>query len=128
MVRTKLFEIKFVRYADDMVIHCVTKEQAEQLLQAIKERLSDVKLKLNEKKTQIVYSKDYKRKASHDKVQFEFLGFSYQPRQSKCQYRRNKSFIGFRAEVSQGNQKKIRESIKTLINWRNTTLEIREIA
>ncbi len=121
-------EVKLVRYADDMVIHCTTKEQAEQLLQAIKERLSDVKLKLNEKKTQIVYCKDYKRKEKHERVQFEFLGFSYQPRPGKSQYKAKKIFTAFTVEISQGNQKKIREEIKTLINWRNTTVEIKEIS
>lgn len=121
-------EVKFVRYADDIIIHCATKEQAEQLLQAIRERLSEVKLKLNENKTQIVYCKDYRRKKQHEKVQFEFLGFSYQPRKSKSQFGQSKSFTAHTAAISSSNQQKIREKINTLIHWKNTTVEMREIA
>lgn len=62
----------FERYADDLVIHCRTKEEAEQLLTAIKARLQQVKLRINEQKTQIVYCKDYKRTEKHQNVQFSF--------------------------------------------------------
>ncbi|OFZ55245.1 MAG: group II intron reverse transcriptase/maturase, partial [Bacteroidetes bacterium RIFCSPHIGHO2_02_FULL_44_7] len=36
-------EVSFVRYADDMVIHCRTKEEAETILEAVKNRLKEVK-------------------------------------------------------------------------------------
>lgn len=121
-------EVKFVRYADDMIIHCASKEQAEQILQAIRERLSEVKLKLNEKKTQIVYCQDYRRTAKHERVKFEFLGFSYQPRACKSHYGERKSFTAHTAEISNENQQKIRETINTLIYWKNTTVEMKEIA
>ncbi len=118
----------FVRYADDMVIHCDTKQEAEQLLQAIEQRLQQVKLRLNEKKTQIVYCKDYRRTQKHEKVQFGFLGFSYQPRKIKSKYGAGKSYTAFTAEISKENQKKIREQIKETVAWRNTRMEIRDIA
>jgi RNA-directed DNA polymerase len=121
-------QISFVRYADDMVLHCNTKEEAEQLLQAIRARLQQVSLRLNEKKTQIVYCKDYRRTRKHDKVQFGFLGFSYQPRKSKSKYGGGKSYTAFTAEISKENQRKIREQIKETIAWRNTRMEIMDIA
>jgi group II intron reverse transcriptase/maturase len=121
-------QISFVRYADDMIIHCNTKQEAEQLLKTIKERLQQVKLRLNEKKTQIVYCKDYRRTQKHEKVQFGFLGFSYQPRKSKSNYGEHKSYTAFTAEISKENQKKIRQEIKQTIVWRNTRMEIMEIA
>jgi group II intron reverse transcriptase/maturase len=121
-------QVIFVRYADDMVIHCETKEEAEQILKAIRERLEQVKLRLNEKKTQIVYCKDYRRTKRHEKVQFGFLGFSYQPRQSKSKFGEGKSFTTFTAGISKENQKKIREQIKETIAWRNTRMEITDIA
>lgn len=119
--------IRFVRYADDMVIHCSTQQEAEQLLLAVKERLEQVGLRLNEKKTQIVYCKDYRRTGKHEKVQFGFLGFSYQPRASRSKYEAG-SYSAFTAEISKENQKKIRDEIKGTIYWRNTRLEIGEIA
>ena len=119
--------IRFVRYADDMVIHCASKEEAESLLCAIKERLRAVELRLNEKKTQIVYCKDYRRTAKEDKVQFGFLGFSYQPR--KCHSKNgNKDYLGFTAEISKENQKKITEAIRTTVDWRITQVKIETIA
>ena len=121
-------QISFVRYADDMVIHCNTKQEAEQLLQAIRARLQQVNLRLNEKKTHIVYCKDYRRTQKHDKVQFGFLGFSYQPRKSKSKYGGGKSYTAFTAEINKENQKKIREQITETIAWRNTRMEIMDIA
>jgi len=121
-------QLSFVRYADDMVIHCESEEEAEQLLMAIKERLQQVQLRLNEQKTQIVYCKDYKRTKKNPKVQFEFLGFSYQPRQGRSKYGEAKSFTIFAPEISKDNQTKIRDQIKGTIDWRNTRLELSDIA
>src|ERR1700730_4921958 len=121
-------QISFVRYADDMVVHCNTKEEAEQLLQAIRVRMQQVNLRLNEKKTQIVYCRDYRRTRNHDKVQFGFLGFSYQPRKSKSKYGEGKSYTAFTAEIGKENQRKIGEQIKETIAWRNTRMEMMEIA
>jgi len=70
----------FVRYADDRVVHCASKAEAEKVLEAIKRRLAEVKLQVKEEKTRIAYCRDYRRKARHDVVKIEFLGFSYQPR------------------------------------------------
>ena len=121
-------EVSFVRYADDMVIHCRSKEAAEKLLSAIKERLAVVGLRLNEGKTQIVYCKDYRRTEKQSKVQFGFLGFSYQPRRSQHKLYKHKSYMAFTAEISKANQKKITEAIKTAVNWRITQMEIGAIA
>lgn len=118
-------QIKFVRYADDAVIHCKSKAEAEQILLAIKERMEQIGLRLNETKTKIVYCKDYRRKQNHEQIQFGFLGFSYQPRQVQ---RNGNRFIGFTAEISKDNQTKIREDIRDSVNWRNTKQEIEEIA
>jgi group II intron reverse transcriptase/maturase len=121
-------ELSFVRYADDMVLHCRSREEAEALLVAIKQRLATVELRLNEKKTQIVYCKDYRRKATHSKVQFGFLGFSFQPRKSQDKYKKDRSYMSFTAEISKANQQKITEAIRTGLNWRNTQQEMVEIA
>lgn len=118
-------QIRFVRYADDAVVHCKDKSEAEQLLSAIRERMKQIGLSLNEEKTRIVYCKDYRRKQNHEHVQFGFLGFSYQPRQTKLEGNR---FMAFTAEISKDSQKKIREKIRETVNWRNTTKKIEQIA
>jgi group II intron reverse transcriptase/maturase len=119
--------VRFVRYADDVVIHCSTHQQAEQVKEALINRLAEVKLRVNESKTHIAYCKDYRRKGSHDKVKFEFLGFSYQPRARKSK-RDGKNFMAFTAEISQTNKKRIIQTIRELGAWRDTRVEIRSIA
>ena len=119
--------VRFVRYADDVVIHCSTHQQAEQVKEALINRLAEVKLKVNESKTHIAYCKDYRRKESHEKVKFEFLGFSYQPRARKSK-RDGKNFMAFTAEISQTNKKRITQTIRELGVWRDTRVEIQSIA
>jgi group II intron reverse transcriptase/maturase len=120
-------QINFVRYADDMVVHCNSKAEAEEVLEAIKARLAEVKLQIKPEKTRIAYCKDYRRKAKHEVVQFDFLGFSYQPRARKSK-RNGKNYMAFTAEISQTNQKRIRDEIRSVKVWRHTTLEARDIA
>ncbi|MGQ3683412.1 MAG: group II intron reverse transcriptase/maturase [Candidatus Loosdrechtia sp.] len=120
-------QVNFVRYADDIVVHCTSKAEAEKVLEAIKRRLAEVKLEIKEEKTRIVYCRDYRRKARHDVVKFEFLGFSYQPRARKSK-RDGKLFSAFAAEISQSNQKRIRAVIREQKLWRNTQVEMTEIA
>lgn len=118
-------QTRFVRYADDAVVHCRTKEEAEQLLEAIRARMSEIGLRLNETKTKIVYCKDYRRKQEYEQIQFGFLGYSFQPRQIQSGGNR---FMGFTPEISKDNQTKIRENIKDTVHWRNTRQTIDEIA
>jgi group II intron reverse transcriptase/maturase len=120
-------QVSFVRYADDVVIHCKSKADAEVVLAAVKTRLTEVKLSLKEAKTRIVYCKDYRRREKHEAVTFEFLGFSYQPRAAKSHFG-NKLFSAFTAEISPHNQKRIREIIRTAKVWRNTSVEVSDIA
>ena len=120
-------DLRFVRYADDIVIHCKSKAQAEEVLSTVRKRLAEVKLKVKEEKTRIAYCKDYRRKEKHEHVQFEFLGFSYQPR-ARLSNMNNRSFTAFSAELSQSSQKKIRDEIKQTKPLRNTQLPLIVIA
>jgi len=120
-------DVRFVRYADDVVVHCNTKEQADTVLEAIRDRLGQVKLRIKETKTRIAYCKDYKRKQSHENVRFEFLGFSYQPRKRISKYN-GKPYMAFTAEISPSNQKKIRQVIRELKAWGNTRMEVTDLA
>jgi retron-type reverse transcriptase len=72
--------IRFVRYADDIILHCQTEEEAKSVLASVKERLKECKLQLNTQKTKIVYCQDYRREKKHYRKKFDFLGFSFQPR------------------------------------------------
>jgi len=54
-MKRKYPSVPFERYADDTICHCRTKEEAEFLKTAIKDRIEQCKLSLNEAKTKIVY-------------------------------------------------------------------------
>ena len=65
----------FERFADDIVVHCAPKEQAEQLLKQIRQRLAHVKLSLHPEKTKVVYCKNGKRPQDHDQTHARSLPF-----------------------------------------------------
>ena len=56
----------FERFADDAIVHCTTRRQAEHVLERIAERMSEVGLRLHPVKTRIVYCKDDKRRGEHE--------------------------------------------------------------
>jgi RNA-directed DNA polymerase len=72
----------FERYADDVVVHCVNRRQAEEVLSAIAERMGEVGLKLHPDKTRIVYCKDGLRRGAHKHTSFTFLGYSFRGREA----------------------------------------------
>jgi len=74
--------VPFERYADDAVVHCVSKRQAERVLDALERRMGEVGLKLHPDKTRIVYCKDKKRRGSHEHTSFTFLGYTFRPRRA----------------------------------------------
>src|SRR5271168_2163722 len=56
----------FERFADDAIVHCKSKVQAEAVLGRIAERMNEVGLRLHPDKTRIVYCKDGKRRGQHE--------------------------------------------------------------
>ena len=74
--------VRFARYADDAVLHCKSKRQAEYVLDCIRERFRACKLELHPGKTRIVYCKDINRMGDHPDIQFTFLGYTFRPRKA----------------------------------------------
>jgi RNA-directed DNA polymerase len=70
----------FERYADDAVVHCKSRRQAEMVLAGIAARMNEVGLRLHPDKTRIVYCKDSNRRSEHEHTSFSFLGFAFRPR------------------------------------------------
>jgi RNA-directed DNA polymerase len=96
------------------VIHCKTKGEAISLLEALKNRLRECFLELHPEKTKIIYCKDANRKNDdHDKITFDFLGYTFQPRRSRT--RRGKIFLNFSPAISGKAKRKIKEVIR---GWR----------
>lgn len=118
----------FVRYADDVVVHCSTKEEAEEVLGAISQRLNQVKLSIKESKTKIAYCKDYRRKRNHEVVSFDFLGFRFKPIGMKSKKEEGKYFVGFGGVISPTNKKRITEIIRNEKTMKNTSLDLVDIS
>lgn len=76
-------EVPFERYADDVVVHCKTEEQARAVRMSIEERLAQCKLEVHPEKTKIVYCKDDNRRGRYPHEKFDFLGYTFRPRRSK---------------------------------------------
>jgi RNA-directed DNA polymerase len=116
--------IRFERYADDVIVHCHTKREAKEILLQITERMNQCQLELHPLKTKIVYCKDFKRKEPHEHVQFDFLGFSFQPRPTK-DYRTGTIQNQFDLSISRASQKKIVEEINrfNIHKWSTGTIE-----
>jgi RNA-directed DNA polymerase len=73
----------FERYADDAVVHCVSRRRAEEVLAGIAARMGEVGLRLHPDKTRIVYCKDSNRRGEHEHISFTFLGFAFRPREAR---------------------------------------------
>lgn len=109
-LRIKYPQCPFERYDDDSVSHCQSKEQAEQLKEALQERLKACGLEMHRDKTRIVYCKDEDRNKSYPHVSFDFLGYTFRSRKSRN--RQGKFFTGFLPAVSDKAGKAIREKIR----------------
>lgn len=105
--------IAFERYADDAVVHCRSRGEAELVLAAIRDRFAQCGLELHPVKTRIVYCKDDDRRGEHEHVSFDFLGYTFQPRRAKNRW--GKFFVSFLPAISTKAAKTIRATIR---EWR----------
>ena len=119
-------EIAFVRYADDMVIHCSTEAETKQMLTAIRLRLAECKLSLSEEKTKMVYCRDYRRVQQDYGKKFDFLGFTFKPRTLPS--KRGGLFVGYGCAISQKAQTRVIQVWKELNLHRRSDLTIQDIA
>lgn len=76
----------FERYADDIVAHCDTENQAHDLWAAIARRLESLGLELNPDKTKVVYCKDTNRRGNAEHTSFDFLGYTFRGRPARGQH------------------------------------------
>jgi group II intron reverse transcriptase/maturase len=105
--------IRFERYADDILVHCRTEAEAQAVLAAIRGRFAQVGLELHPTKTRIVYCKDDDRPGGSTPIQFDFLGYTFQPRRAKNRW--GKFFVSFLPAISTSAATAIRRTIR---EWR----------
>jgi RNA-directed DNA polymerase len=104
--------IPFERFADDILCHCHSEEQAKVLKDALERRFAACGLELHPTKTKIVYCKDDDRRGTYPHEKFDYLGYTFRARRSKNRW--GKYFVNFSPGVSNAATKAIREEIR---NW-----------
>lgn len=105
-------ENPWARYADDGIVHCRTKTEAEQLLKAMEKRMQACKLELHPEKTKIVYCRSDRFNGKHENEEFNFLGYTFCRR-----YIRNSKggfFNGFTPAVSKAAGQELRDKIREI--------------
>jgi RNA-directed DNA polymerase len=105
--------VRFERYVDDAVVHCVSERQARQVLEALQGRMVEVGLRLHPDKTRIVYCKDGKRRGDYELTSFTFLGFTFRPREARA--KDGRKFLSFLPAISKDAWKKISAEVRS---WR----------
>ncbi len=105
--------VKYVRYADDAIVHCKSKSQADYVLRNLNKRMTACGLELHPEKTKLVYCRDYRRQGKHETVKFDFLGYSFQPRSAKSKTTGN-MFLGYDCAISISSRKRIADKMEEL--------------
>ena len=116
----------YERYADDAVVHCVTKAQADQVLAAIAQRMEEVGLRLHPDKTRIVYCQDGKRRGDHEHTSFTFLGYAFRAR--KARSKDGRYFTSFLPAMSPDALKAKGDRLRELRVHRRTDLTLAGLA
>ncbi len=102
--------VRFVRYADDGVIHCKSEEQAKLVMRMVQYRLRECRLEMHPEKSRIVYCKDVNRQEVYPVIQFTFLGYCFRPRKAVDKYGR--VYVNFAPAVSREALKAMRQTVR----------------
>lgn len=106
-------DVRFERYADDAIVHCRTEQEASAVLDAIRRRFEQCGLTLHPTKTRIVYCKDDNRPGEYEHIAFDFLGYTFRPRQARNRW--GDTFNAFLPAISPKAAKHVRRTIR---QWR----------
>jgi RNA-directed DNA polymerase len=116
----------FARYCDDAVAHCRSESEAKALLAVIEGRLQECRLQMHPEKSGVVYCKDSKRRGSYPRIQFTFLGYTFQPRRVKA--RNGKAWTGFLPAVSATATQRMQRTIREWGLPKQTPVSLNELA
>jgi len=115
----------FERYADDILAHCDTEEQAHNLRAAIADRLGALGLELHPEKTKVVYCKDGSRRGSYEHTSFDYLGYTFRARQANG---RRGRFIGFLPAMSPKARRAVGQKVRAWHLNRRTGSTLSDLA
>jgi group II intron reverse transcriptase/maturase len=118
--------VRFERYVDDAVVHCVSQAQARMVLVALQERMAQVGLTLHPDKTRIVYCKDGRRTGSYEHTSFTFLGYTFRARGVRT--KTGRMMTGFNPAISKDALNKISAQVRSWGLHRRTGLSEADLA
>jgi RNA-directed DNA polymerase len=118
--------LPFERYADDIIVHCRGKWEANLVRAGVENRLRECGLELHSEKTKLVYCKDSNRQERHPHEKFDFLGFTFRPR--KAITRKGVHFCSFSPAISTDAKGKIGDEIRSWKLHLRTAQSIAELA
>jgi hypothetical protein len=118
----------FERFADDIIVHCNSKAEAEHLLSSIRQRLQGFGLELHPDKTKLVYCKNCNRKEEQEHTSFTFLSYSFQPRVKANPLIKLSKFLVFDAAICCKAKAYIKQRIRAVFDPRNTTVSLEQAA
>ena len=102
----------WARYADDGIVHCRTKEEAERILQALTERMLACELEIHPEKSRIVYCRSDRFNGRSEQEAFDFLGYTFRRRPAKS--KTGRFCNSFAPAVSKSAGQKLRDRIKKI--------------
>jgi RNA-directed DNA polymerase len=118
--------VRFERYVDDAVVHCVSEAQARTVLAALQERMAQVGLTLHPDKTRIVYCKDGRRRGSCEHTSFTFLGYTFRARGVRT--KTGRMMTGFTPAISKDALNKLSAQVRSWRLHRRTGLSEADLA
>lgn len=118
----------FERFADDGIVHCRTEAEAKSVREALERRLAECGLELHPGKTKVVYCRDSNRRHQPGAaIQFDFLGYTFMPRQAENRIRKV-SFTNFLPAVSRKSMRSMREKMNRWQTLKTAGCQIEDIA
>lgn len=122
-------QVPFERFVDDVIVHCVSEQQARRVMDAIASRLAECGgLRLHPVKTRIVYCKNSGRHGRHRQVSFDFLGYTFKPRSATRKGGGGAVFTAFAPAISGKAAKSIRQEIRRMRFHLRSDLSFNDIA
>lgn len=110
-VRREMPRVPFCRYADDGLLHCKSRRQAEYVMDRITKRFRECGLEIHPDKSSIVYCKDVNRSGDYEKIGFDFLGYAFRPR--RCVNKQGRIHPNYLPAISRSSKKEINRRIRS---------------
>jgi group II intron reverse transcriptase/maturase len=118
-------KLKWARYADDGVVHCHTKNQAQYIIDRLVEQFAKFGLELNLEKTRIVRCSGGSKGQERENNSFTFLGYTFRPREARG---KEKYFTSFLPAISDKAKEHIRHEVWSWKLQRKVGLNLEKLA